>query len=187
MSEIQKVVNAPGIRLCWVISCRMECTAVGTHQFRHVATGHFGMSQQFESSYHSIVSHGTTLYDDFSSKVLVTMKFQYFIKTVLDNRIRDSGRNISHRSPLSENLLYLGIHEDRTAGTQVARSFRLAGKFGEITYRISHVIGKSLYEGSATGRACLVEFHSNYSTFFYEDSLHVLSANIKDETDVRHE
>ena len=85
MSEIQKVVNAAGIHSCLVISRRMQGTAIGTHQSRHVATSHLGMSQQFESSYHSIVSHGTTLYDDFPSKVLITMEFQYFVKTVLDN------------------------------------------------------------------------------------------------------
>ena len=170
-----------------IICRRMKGTAVGTHQFRHVASCHFGMGEQLKCSYHRIVSHRTTLHNDFASKVLITMEFQYLIQTVLDDRIRDSGRNISYRCALSEHLLHLRVHENGAAGSQVAGSLRLAGELGKIAYRITHVVGKGLDECSAARTARLVEFHAHHSPFLHEDSLHVLSADVQDKTHVRHE
>ena len=68
-----------------VICRRMKGTAVGSHQFWHVASCHFCMGEQLKCSDHCIVSHRTSLYNDFASKVLITMEFQYLIKTVLDD------------------------------------------------------------------------------------------------------
>ena len=165
----------------------MKGAAVGTHQFRHVASCHFGMGEQLKRSYHRIVSHRTSLYNDFASKILITMQFQYLIKTVLDDRVRDSGRNISYRSTLSEHLFHLRVHEDGAAGSEVAGSLRLAGELGKIAYRITHVVGKGLDECSAARTARLVEFHAHHSPFLNEDSLHVLSADVEDKADIRHE
>ena len=170
-----------------VISRRMKGAAVSAHQFRHVASCHFGMSKQLKGPYHRIVSHRTSLYNDFASKVLITMEFQYLIKTVLDDRIRDSGRNISYRCALSEHLFHLRVHEDGAAGSQVAGSLRLAGELGKIAYRIAHIVGKGLDERSATRTARLVQFHAHHSPFLNEDSLHILSADVEDKADIRHE
>ena len=115
------------------------------------------------------------------------MEFQYLIKTVLDDRVRDSGRNISYRSTLSEHLFHLRVHEDGAAGSQVAGSLRLAGELGKIAYRITHVVGKGLDECSATRTARLVQFHAHHSPFLNENSFHVLSADVEDKADIRHE
>ncbi len=165
----------------------MEGTSVGTHQLRHIAASHLGMRQQLKGSHHGVISHRAALYHYLASQVLIAMQFEHLVEAVLDYGVGNAGGDVGNAGALSEHLLHLRVHKYGAASAQVARSLRLAGELGEILYRVAHVVGKGLDEGSAARRTGLIELHSHHSSLLHEDGFHVLSADVEDETYVWHQ
>ena len=84
-------------------------------------------------------------------------------------------------------MLHFGVHEHGASRAEVAGCRCGAGNLGKVLHLVVQVVGEGLYEGAASGGACLVEFHAHHGAILYEDGLHVLSSDVEDEAHVRHQ
>ena len=55
----------------------------------------------------------------------------------------------------------------------------------KILYGVVQGFGKSLDEGTASGRTCFVELYAVYSLIFDLDTLHILTADVEDTVYIR--
>ena len=129
---------------------RLQCTAIGTHQLRSVGAGYLMTCQQFESTHHCIVAHRTTLNNHVLTQIIITMKLQNLIQTVLHHRIRQAGRDVCHSGTLAHHLLHLTVHEHSTTRTKVTRCGSRTSYLGKILHLVSQSLSKSLKERTAT-------------------------------------
>ena len=162
----------------------IQRTPESSHQFRQVTSGHFGARQLFESTYHRIIPHGPTLYNNMTAQFGYIFQLQYLIQTVLHDRISQSGCNIVNRCSFTQHLFHLRIHKDGTARAQVAGLSRTAGRLCKIAGRITQCIGKGLYKRTAARRAGFIDFNPVDDAFLYEDGFHVLSADVEDKRNI---
>ena len=75
-------------------------------------------------------------------------------------------------------LLYLGVHEYGTTGTQVNRMLCEQGSLSKILHGVVQGLGKGLNKGAAAGGTCFVQLHAVYSLILDLDALHVLTADV---------
>ena len=105
------------------LSCDQGCTE-RTHDTCDIRADRFTVGDLFKASQYRIVIECTTLYDDIFSKLGSIGYFDNFVQRVLDNRVSQTGGDISDGSALFLCLFYFGVHEYGTSGTEVDRIFR---------------------------------------------------------------
>ena len=158
----------------------IQSTTQSPHQFRQIATGHFGSGQQFNGPHHSIIPHGSSLHENMLPQHGNIFQLQHLIQAVFHDRISQPRCNIFDGSTLAQHLLHLGVHKHRATGAQITRMLSLASQTGEIGRTITQIFGKSLDERPTTRRTSLIDFNAINNPIGDKDGLHVLSANIKD-------
>ena len=131
-------------------------TAVGSHDFRDVAPVDSGAGQQFEGPDHRIILHGASLEDDVVPQVMGVLELQHLVQAVLDHGIGQTGGNVPDGDPFPEALFYLGVHEHRAPGTQVAGFLGFTGQFGKVADGIVQPLGEGFQESAAAGGAGFV-------------------------------
>ena len=163
------------------IAHRIKRTTEGSHQLGFVATTHLSTRKQFEGTYHRIVAHSATLYDNMTAQLLGVLQLQHLVEAVAHHRISQSGRKVGHRSTFAKHLLHLRVHEHSATCTEVAGSQTQTGLVGKIGNVVAQTGGKGREERAATRRTSLVDLHAVDDTILHEDSLHVLTTNVEDE------
>ena len=123
------------------------------HDTGDVRTDRFAVGDLFKASQYGVIVEGSALYDDVFSQLGSIGNLDDFVQRVLDNRVGQPCRNVSHFRPFFLRLLYLGIHKYGAAGTQVDGIFRKEGRFGEILHRVIQRFGKGFDERTAAGGA----------------------------------
>ena len=152
-----------------------ECS----HDAGNVRTGNLTVCDFFQASQNCIIIESTALYDDILSKGRSIGYFDYFEKSVFDDRVSKSGGDIVYTSPFLLGLFYTGVHKYRTAGSQVDGVLCKKSSLSKILNRKIQGFCKSLNEGTTAGGTCLVQLYIINRMIFDTDTFHILSADIQ--------
>ena len=84
-----------------------QCSTESTHDTGDIRADCFTSGNLFETAKNGIVVERTALHNDVFAKLRSIGNFDYFIKSIFDNRISKPGRNISDFCPFFLSLFYL--------------------------------------------------------------------------------
>ena len=94
-------------------------SAEGAHDTGNIGTYSFTVRNLFEGTQYGIVIEGATLNYDMLTQFGSIRYLDHLKQCVLDNRISQTGRDISNGCAFLLGLLYFGVHKYGTAGTQI--------------------------------------------------------------------
>ena len=157
-----------------------QSSAKGAHDSCNIRTDCMTVGNFFEASENRVIIKGSALYHNVFSKLRGIGNLDYLIKSVFDNRIGKSGRNIRNLCAFLLGLLYLGVHKYRASCAEIYRMLCKKGCFCEVLHTVVQRFCKGFNKGTAPGRAGFIKLHTVYSLIFDLDALHILSADIKD-------
>ena len=69
-----------------------ERTTESTHQFRFVATTYLSLREEFEGTYHCIITHSTALHDNMTAQFLGVLQLQHLVQAISNYRIGQTSR-----------------------------------------------------------------------------------------------
>ena len=151
-----------------------------THDSGDIRADGFAVGNLFEASKNRIIVEGTTLYNDVFTKFGSIRNLDNLIECIFDNRVSKTSGNIGNLSSLFLCLLYLGIHENSTSGTQINRMLCENSSFCEILYCIIQGFGKGFNKGTASGGTCFIQLYAVNGFVADLNTFHILSADIQD-------
>ena len=169
------------------LALRDERRAEGSHNTGDIRTNDLMACNFLKGPQYSVVIEGAALHDDLVSHFGVIPDLDDLLQGILDDRIRQTCRNIADTGPLFLCLLDTRIHEYSTAGTQVNR-IRSHQCFGRKILDL-HIqrLREIFQEGTATGRTGLIQQNILNHLILNPNTFHVLTANIQDKGDARQE
>ena len=115
-----------------------------------------------------------------TAQILGRSELNDFKQGVLNDRIRETGRDILHGRAFLLSLLYVRVHENGAAGAQIDRVFREQSFLREILHVVVERVCEVLDERTAAGRAGLVQHDAVDGSVFDLNALHVLAADVED-------
>ena len=113
-----------------------QCRTEGTHDAGDIRTGDMGIEEVLEGAEDGIIIEGTTLHDDVLTEILRVRDFDDLIECVLDDGVREAGRDIADACPLLLRLLDVRVHEHGTAGAEVGRVLRIECLMREVDHGV---------------------------------------------------
>ena len=153
---------------------------VRAHEAGDVRAGDLAFGQQFESTQHGIVEEGTALDDDRVAERVGVPQFDDLVQCVAHDRIAQAGGDVLDGGTLLLSLFDRGVHEHGATRAQIDRMRGVQGFLREFLDAQPHGLGESLQEGSAAGRAGLVDSDRIDNPVVDGEVLHVLAADIDD-------
>ena len=151
----------------------------GAHDAGNVRTDGLAFRDPLKAPQHRIIVEGTALDHDMPAKFGSVGNLDDLVEGILDDRIGKAGRNVGDGGAFLLGLLYLGIHEYRTAGTQIDGMLREEGSLGKILHRVVQGFGKGLDEGTTAGGAGFVQLYTVHGLVLDLDAFHVLPADVQ--------
>ena len=171
--------------LCVVAFFGNQGCTEGTHDSGNVRTDGLTACNTLKASKNTVVVEGSALYNNVPAKLLCIGNLDNLVKSILDNRVGKSGRDICDRSAFLLGLFYLGVHKYGTSGTKVNRMLCKKSGFGEILHGVVQGFGKGFNKGTAARGTCLVQLYAVNGLVADLDALHILSADIYDTVNLR--
>ena len=130
---------------------------------------------------------GAALNDHLTADLLGVAQLNDLEQGILDDGIRQAGRDVAHRGAFLLRLLDARVHKDRAAAAQVDRGLGMDGSVGERAHVHVHRDGEALDKAAATRRAGLVEHDVLNHAVLDAQALHVLAADVQNKLDAGQE
>ena len=170
---------------CVITLLGNQGSAESTHDSSNIRADGLAACNTLKASKNTVVIEGTALYNNVFAKLLGIGNLDNLVKSILDNRVGKSGRDICDRSAFLLGLFYLGVHKYGTSGTKVNRMLCKKSGFGEILHGVVQGFGKGFNKGTAARGTCLVQLYAVNGLVADLDALHILSADIYDTVNLR--
>ena len=155
-----------------------QCRTESTHDTGDVGTDGLAVGNFLKAAQNGIVVEGTALYYDIFTKLRSIGDFDHLKQSILDNGVSKSCGDVGYGSAFLLCLLYLGVHEYGTTGTQIDRMLCKQGSLSKILHGIIQGFGKGLNKGATAGGTCFVQLYAVYGLVFNLDALHILTADV---------
>ena len=159
--------------------------AEGTHDSGDVRADCFAVRNALKASEHCVVVEGTALYDDVAAKLFRVGDLYYLIKSVPDDGVRESGRDVGDGRALLLCLLHAGVHEYRASCSEVYGVLCEQSLLRKVLDFIAQRIREVLDKRTAAGGAGLVQLDAVDGVIADLDAFHVLTADIQDAVHIR--
>ena len=117
------------------LSCDQSRTE-GSHDSGDIRTDCFTAGNLFEASKYRVIIEGTALHHNMSAKLCRIRHLDNLVKSILDNRIGKTRRDIRYLRSLLLCLLYLGVHKYSTAGSEIDRMLCIKSSLCKILHTV---------------------------------------------------
>ena len=130
---------------------------------------------------------GAALDDHLIADLLGVAQLNDLEQGILDDGIRQAGRDVAHRGAFLLRLLDARVHKDRAAAAQVDGGLGMNGGIGKRAHVHVHRHGETLDKAAAARRAGLVEHDVLDDAVLDAQTLHVLAADVQNKLDAGQE
>ena len=161
--------------------------AIGAHAAGNVGTHGVHAGELLKCAQRGIGHKGAALDDHLAANLLGVAQLNDLEQGILDDGIRQAGRDVAHRGAFLLRLLDARVHKDCAAAAQVDGSLSMDGGIGERAHVHVHRDGEALDKATATRRAGLVEHDVLNHAVLDAQALHVLAADVQDKLDAGQE
>ena len=162
-------------------------STIGTHAAGDVRAHGMYAGELLKCAQRGIGHKGAALNDHLAADLLGVAQLNDLEQGVLDDGIRQAGRDVAHRGAFLLRLLDARVHKDRAAAAQVDGGLGMDGGIGERAHVHVHRHGETLDKATATRRAGLVEHDVLDNAVLDAQALHVLAADVQNELDAGQE
>ena len=176
--------NGSGHEALGIVLAGDQGSTEGAHDTGDIRTDGFSAGHQFEGTEYGIVIEGSALHHDLMTQLFRVGQLAHLKQRIFDDGIGKSCGDVLYGSTLLLGLFYFGIHEDRTAGSQVDGSFRCQGDLGKIMHFKIQGTGEGLDEGAASRGTGLIQHDIVHDAVLDLDTFHILSADIQNGIDL---
>ena len=156
---------------------------VGAHAAGDVGTHGVNAGELLERAQRGVGHKGAALNDHLAADLLGVAQLNDLEQGILDDGIRQAGRDVAHRGAFLLRLLDARVHKDCAAAAQVDGSLSMDGGVGERAHVHVHRDGEALDKATATRRAGLVEHDVLDNAVLDAQTLHVLAADVQNKLD----
>ena len=160
---------------------------VGAHAAGDIGAHGVNTGELLKRTQRGVGHKGTTLDDHLTADLLGVAQLNDLEQGILDDGIRQAGRDVAHRGAFLLRLLDARVHKDRAAAAQVDGGLGMDGGIGKRAHVHVHRDGEALDKAAAARRAGLVEHNVLDDAVLDAQALHVLAANVQDELDAGQE
>ena len=160
---------------------------VGAHAAGDVGTHGMNAGELLKRAQRGIGHKGAALNDHLAADLLGVAQLNDLEQGVLDDRIGQAGRDVTHRGAFLLRLLDARVHKDRAAAAQVDGGLGMDGGVGERAHVHVHGDSEALDKAAAARRAGLVEHDVLNHAVLDAQTLHVLAADVQDKLDAGQE
>ena len=130
---------------CIIISCDKSSTE-STHDTCYIRSCSSSAGNKLEGTQNGVIVEGSALNDYLFTELFRICKLDNLEKSVLDNRISKTGRDVLNRGTFLLGLLNLGIHKYSTSRTKIDRRWCEKCDLCKVLNLIIKRFCESLYE-----------------------------------------
>ena len=160
---------------------------VGAHAAGDVGTHGMNAGELLKRAQRGVGHKGAALDDHLAADLLGVAQLNDLEQGILDDGIRQAGRDVAHRGAFLLRLLDARVHKDRAAAAQVDGGLGMDGGIGKRAHVHVHRHGETLDKAAAARRAGLVEHDVLDDAVLDAQALHVLAADVQNKLDAGQE
>ena len=161
--------------------------AVSAHQARDVGADDLDAHFLFEGAEDGLIVEGAALHHDLPAQLFGAGSADDLVQRILDDADGQAGGDVLDGCAILLRLLDRAVHEDGTAAAQIHRAVRKQAQRRELLDVVAQRLCEGLQEAAAAGGARLVQEDVADGPILDLEALHILSADVDDEIDIRHE
>ena len=160
---------------------------VGAHTAGDVGAHGVNTGELLKRTQRGVGHKGAALDDHLIADLLGVAQLNDLEQGILDDGIRQAGRDVAHRGAFLLRLLDARVHKDRAAAAQVDGGLGMDGGIGKRAHVHVHRHGETLDKAAAARRAGLVEHDVLDDAVLDAQTLHVLAADVQNKLDAGQE
>ena len=160
---------------------------VSAHQARDVGADDLDAHFLFEGAEDGLIVEGAALHHDLPAQLFGAGSADDLVQRILDDADGQAGGDVLDGCAILLRLLDRAVHEDGAAAAQIHRAVRKQAQRRELLDVVAQRLCEGLQEAAAAGGARLVQEDVADGPILDLEALHILSADVDDEIDVRHE
>ena len=160
---------------------------VSTHAAGDVGAHGMNTGELLKRAQRGIGHKGAALDDHLAADLLGIAQLNDLEQGILDDGIRQAGRDVAHRGAFLLRLLDARVHKDRAAAAQVDGGLGMDGGIGKRAHVHVHGHGEALDKAATARRAGLVEHDVLNHAVLHAQALHVLAADVQNKLDTGQE